>query len=129
VVGLGTDMLPAFYSASSGLALAHRVDSAGDAATVIAAHLALPGAGGMLIVQPPPVDVALDGAEVEDWIADALARAKGEGVRGAAVTPFVLAHVAEASGGQALRANIGLIVNNARMAGAIAVALASRPSS
>jgi pseudouridine-5'-phosphate glycosidase len=129
VVGLGTDVLPAFYSASSGLPLAHRVDSAGDAGAVIAAHLALPGAGGMLLVQPPPVDVALDGAEVEGWIADALARAKGEGVRGAAVTPFVLAHVAQASGGRALRANIGLIVSNARMAGAIAVALASRPSS
>ncbi|MEP6469229.1 MAG: pseudouridine-5'-phosphate glycosidase, partial [Chloroflexota bacterium] len=112
------------------LALAHRVDSAGDAATVIAAHLALPGAGGMLLVQPPPVDVALDGVEVEGWIADGLARAKGEGVRGAAVTPFVLAHVTQAaSGGRALRANIGLIINNARMAGAIAVALASGPSS
>jgi pseudouridylate synthase len=129
VVGLGTDVLPAFYSASSGLALAHRVDSAADAATVIAAHLALPGAGGMLLVQPPPVDVALDGVEVEGWIADALARAHGAGARGAAVTPFVLAHVAQASGGRALRANIGLIVNNARMAGAIAVALAHGPSS
>ncbi|HYN63470.1 MAG TPA: pseudouridine-5'-phosphate glycosidase, partial [Candidatus Limnocylindrales bacterium] len=116
VVGLGTDMLPAFYAASSGLALAHRVDSPADAAGAIAAHMALPGAGGMLLVQPPPADVAMDGAEVETWIADALAEANAKGLRGAAVTPFVLAHVAQASGGRSLRANIGLIVNNARMA-------------
>jgi pseudouridine-5'-phosphate glycosidase len=129
VVGLGTAVLPAFYAASSGLALAHRVDSAADAAAVITAHLALLGAGGMLLVQPPPADVALDGAEVEGWIADALARAGDQGVRGSALTPFVLAHVAQASGGRALRANIGLIINNARMAGAIAVALANGSSS
>jgi pseudouridine-5'-phosphate glycosidase len=70
--------------------------------------------------------VALDGDEVEQWIADGNARAAAQGIRGAAVTPFVLAHVAQASGGRALRANIGLIVANARMAGAIAVALAQR---
>jgi pseudouridine-5'-phosphate glycosidase len=127
VVGLGTGLLPGFYAASSGLALAHRVDSPGHAAAAIAAHLALPGAGGMLLVQPPPTDVALDGMEVEGWIADALARAAADGLRGAAVTPFVLAHVADASGGRSLRANIGLIVNNARTAGAIAVALADGP--
>jgi pseudouridine-5'-phosphate glycosidase len=124
VVGLGTDILPAFYATSSGLALTHRSDSPADAAVAIATHLGLPGAGGMLLVQPPPADVAMDGAEVEAWIADALRLADAEGLRGAAVTPFVLAHVAEASGGQALRANIGLIVNNARVAGAIAMALA-----
>jgi pseudouridine-5'-phosphate glycosidase len=124
VVGLGTDLLPAFYAASSGLALAHRVDSPAQAARAFAAHVALPGAGGMVVVQPPPADVALDGVEVEGWIADALTRAEDEGLRGASVTPFVLAHVAEASGGRSLRANIGLIVNNARTAGAIAVALA-----
>jgi pseudouridine-5'-phosphate glycosidase len=129
VIGLGTHLLPAFYAASSGLALAHRVDSPPEAALAIAAHLGLPGAGGMLLVQPPPADVALDGAEMEGWIAEALSRAEAEGVRGAAVTPFVLAHVAEASGGRSLRANIGLIVNNARAAGAIAVALARMSSS
>jgi len=79
----------------------------------------------MLLVQPPPTDVALDGVEVEGWIAEALARADADGIRGAAVTPFVLAHIAAASGGRSLRANIGLIVNNARTAGAIAVALAT----
>jgi pseudouridine-5'-phosphate glycosidase len=126
IVGIGTGTLPAFYAASSGLPLQHRVDSAGDAAAVVAAHQALPGAGGILLVQPPPPEVALDAEEVERWIAEGVASADEHRIRGAAVTPYVLAHVAEASGGRALRANIGLIVANARMAGSVALALAER---
>ena len=126
VVGIGTDTLPAFYASSSGLALSHRVDSADEAASVAAAHFTLTGAGGLLLVQPPPEELALDADEAEGWIADALAEAESTGVQAGAVTPFVLAAVATASGGRALRANIGLIVNNARTAGAIAVALEGR---
>ena len=124
IVGIGVDDMPAFYAASAGLPLSHRVDSAQGAAAAVAAHLALPGAGGMLLVQPPPADVALAADEVEAWIAEANARAAAQGIRGAAVTPFVLAHVGAASGGRALRANVALIVANARMAGEIAVELA-----
>ena len=124
VVGVGTDAMPAFYAASSGLRLVHRVDSAADAAAVVAAHLALSGAGGILLVQPPPAEVALEAAEAEAWIEEALAAAERDGLRGAAVTPFVLARVADASGGRTLRANVGLIVNNARTAGRIALAMA-----
>jgi pseudouridine-5'-phosphate glycosidase len=127
VVGIGTDELPAFYATTSGLRLAHRVDGAAAAARAVAAHLALPGSGGMLLVQPPPADVALRADEVESWIAAALEDAASRGVTGGAVTPHVLRAVAEASGGRALRANIGLIVNNARTAAAIAVALESAP--
>ena len=93
---------------------------------VIAAHLALPGAGGILVVQPPPADVAIPVAEVDAWIADALAAAEEAGVHGGAVTPFVLGRVAAASGGRTLRANVALIVGNASAAGRIAVALAER---
>ena len=126
VVGVGTSTLPAFYASASGLALNHRVDSPSGAAAVAAAHFALRGAGGLLFVQPPPEELALDAGEVEGWIADALVQAEATGVHGAAMTPFVLAAVARASGGRALQANIGLIINNARTAGAIAVALAGR---
>lgn len=124
VLGYETGELPAFYSASSGLSLPHRVDGPRAAARAVAAHLALPGAGGVLLVQPPPADVALPAKEVEGWIVEALAAATAADVRGGSVTPFVLGHVARASEGRALRANIGLIVNNARAAGEIAVALA-----
>jgi pseudouridine-5'-phosphate glycosidase len=129
VVGLGTDELPAFYAATSGLRLDHRVDDAEAAARAIAAHLALPGSGGILLVQPPPAEVAIPDHEVQAWIDAALAAAAADGIRGGAVTPFVLRQVAEASGGRALRANIGLIVANARSAGEIAVRLAARDAS
>jgi pseudouridine-5'-phosphate glycosidase len=124
VVGLGVDELPAFYARSSGLALQHRADSAAEAASALAAHLSLPGAGGILLVQPPPAELALEATEVEAWIADAVMAAERDGLRGGEVTPFVLAHIAAASGGRALAANIGLIVNNARAAGAVAELLA-----
>jgi pseudouridine-5'-phosphate glycosidase len=123
VVGLDVDELPGFYSTSTGLRLAHRVDGAREAAAAIRSHRSLPGAGGILLVQPPPADLALDAAEVEEWIADGLRDAEERGVRGGAVTPHLLAFVARASGGRTLAVNIGLIVNNARAGGAIASAL------
>jgi pseudouridine-5'-phosphate glycosidase len=128
VIGYATGELPAFYAATAGLPLSHRVDDPAGAAAVIAAHRGVPGSGGLLFVQPPPSDVALDGQEVEAWISAALRDAVAVGVRGAAVTPHVLAHIARASGGRALRANVALIVNNAATAGRIAVALVSHRS-
>jgi pseudouridylate synthase len=123
VIGYGVDELPAFYSTASGLSLPHRVDSPAAAAAAIVAHRSLPGAGGLLIAQPPPADLALPTAEVEAWIADALADADARGIRGGAVTPHLLAWLARASDGRTLAVNIGLIVNNARTAGAVASAL------
>jgi pseudouridine-5'-phosphate glycosidase len=123
VVGYGVDELPAFYSVSSGLRLAHRVDGPEPAAAVIAAHRSIPGAGGMLIVQPPPAELAIDAPEVDAWIAQAMRDADAHGIRGGAVTPHLLGFIARASEGRTLRVNIGLIVNNARTAGRIASAL------
>jgi pseudouridine-5'-phosphate glycosidase len=123
VIGFKVDELPAFYSTSSGLPLPHRVESAEEAAAVIGLHLAIPGAGGILVVQPPPAELAIPFDEVETWIEDALREANAQHVTGGAVTPFVLSRVAERSGGRTLTTNIGLIVNNARTAARIAVAL------
>jgi pseudouridylate synthase len=123
VVGLGTDELPAFYSRSSGLPLAHAVATPAEAARVAHAHRSVPGSAGLLIVQPPPPEVAIPAEDMNGWITAALAMAEKQGVRGAAVTPFLLAHVAEASDGRALRANIGLIVANAGAAAEVAVEL------
>jgi pseudouridine-5'-phosphate glycosidase len=128
VVGLGVDEVPAFYATTSGLPVPHRVDGPGEAAAAIAAHFSIPGAAGMLLVQPPPADLAIPADEIEGWIAEALRAAEDAEIAGGGVTPFVLTHVARASEGRALRANIGLIITNARMAGAIAVELANRSS-
>jgi pseudouridylate synthase len=123
VVGYGTDDLPAFYGTTSGLRLPHRVDGPGAAAAAIAAHRSIPGAGGILIVQPPPADLAIEPDEVEAWIEAALDDAQRQGIRAGALTPHLLGFLARASGGRTLSVNIGLIVANARTAGTIAAAL------
>lgn len=124
VVGLGVTEFPAFYTASSGLVVPHSVPDAAAAAAAIDAHLALPGAAGILIVQPPPADVALNPLEVGRWIRQAVADADRNGVSGGRVTPFLLARIVELSEGRTLRTNVALIVNNARTAARIAVARA-----
>ncbi|HEY8921724.1 MAG TPA: pseudouridine-5'-phosphate glycosidase [Candidatus Limnocylindria bacterium] len=124
VIGLGVDELPAFYSAGSGLRLAHRVEGPAEAAAVLALHLAIDGSHGILFVQPPPADLAIPSNEVASWLDLANADLARQGIRGGAVTPFLLGRVAQLSDGRALRTNIGLIVNNARTAARLAVALA-----
>ncbi|MEO8639498.1 MAG: pseudouridine-5'-phosphate glycosidase [Chloroflexota bacterium] len=124
VIGLGVGELPAFYSASSGLRLAHRVEGPSEAATVLAIHLAIEGSNGILFVQPAPADLAIPSNEVASWLDVAHADAARQGIRGGAVTPFLLGRIAELSNGRTLRTNIGLIVNNARTAARVAVSLA-----
>ena len=98
-----------------------RVESAGEAAALAAAHWELVG-GGLLLGRPP--DETLD--DVEPLIERALAEAESAGVHGQAVTPFVLSFLHRESGGRTLRANRDLIVANARLAGEIAAADAER---
>jgi pseudouridine-5'-phosphate glycosidase len=124
VVGVGTDELPSFYALSSGLALEHRVEDAAQAAALMRARFDALSQGGLVLALPPPAATALPGDEVERWIAAALAAAEAQGVRGKAVTPFLLAHLSRASGGRSLAANLALLEHNAAFAGAVAVAYA-----
>lgn len=125
VVGYGTGVFPAFYSPDSGLPVTARVDSAAETAAVWRAHRRYGGAGGMLLVVPPPAEVALPRDQVERAIERALARATASGVRGQQVTPFLLAAVAEETHGESMRTNIALLRQNARVAAQVAAALAS----
>jgi pseudouridine-5'-phosphate glycosidase len=122
VVGYGTDELPAFYVRSSGLPLAHRVDDALAAARVVREQLAR-GAG---IVIAVPIDAAdaLDRSEAEAQVDGAIEAAERQGVRGAALTPFLLGRLSDATGGRSLAANLSLLRMNARVAAQIALALA-----
>lgn len=124
VVGYGTDELPAFYSARSGIPVDVRVDDADEAAALWRAHrdFGLPGA--MLLCVPPPPAHALQADQIDGAIAGALDRARREGIRGKEVTPFLLRAVAEATGGRSLEANVALLLNNARVAASVAVAVA-----
>jgi len=131
VVGYSTNEFPAFYSRESNLPLQHRVDTPEEAARLLRIHRDLgwlgPGTtAGMLIVNPPPVENALSRAEVESLISAAVAAAEAAGIRGKAVTPFLLEQLARNSGGKTLQSNIALLVSNARLAAGIAVAYSYR---
>ena len=126
LVGYRVAELPAFYSTSSGLPLVHRVEDPEQAAAVLATHRSIAGNGGLLFLQPPPAELAIPLDEVEAWIEMATRDAAAHRITGGGVTPHVLSYLAEASEGRTLRANIGLIVNNARTAALIAVAVARR---
>ncbi len=125
VVGYRTDAFPAFYARSSGLALETRVDTPEAAAGLMRAQAALGLESAILFANPPPAASALDPEELEGWIRGALAQAEAAGLHGKAVTPYLLARLAEASGGRSLAANEALIRANAALGGAIAVAYAA----
>jgi pseudouridine-5'-phosphate glycosidase len=123
VIGYGTDELPAFYSHQSGLAIDTRADSPDQVAAIIRARRSLGLPGGELVAVPVPTADELPRAEAEAAIARATHLADEAGLHGAAVTPFVLAKIADLTEGRSQRANIALLLNNARVAARIAQAL------
>lgn len=125
VVGYRTDELPGFLTRSAGLRLEHRVDSPAEAARLVRAHRGLGLPGAIVLVQPVPEESAMDPAPLDAAMARALDEARRAGIAGKALTPFLLGSVREATEGRSLRANCDLLVANARLAGEVAVALAS----
>jgi pseudouridine-5'-phosphate glycosidase len=126
VVGYGTNEFPAFYSRSSGLPVDVRCDTPEEVAAIVRARDALKLPGGILVAVPVPTEDELPASEAEDAIVRALAEAEAQGITGKAVTPFLLARVSGLTGEASLRANVALLLNNARVASAIAVALSKR---
>ena len=122
VLGYRVDTLPLFYAAAGGPPVSARVESPDEAARIARGHWDL-GGGGLLLGRPP--DEPLD--DVEPLIERALAAADDESVSGQAVTPFVLAYLHRESGGRTQHANKALVAQNARLAGEIAAAAASKP--
>ncbi|MGI9602818.1 MAG: pseudouridine-5'-phosphate glycosidase, partial [Acidimicrobiales bacterium] len=125
VLGYGCDELPAFYSPWSGCSLTTRVESATEVAAVATAHWSLAG-GGVLTTVPIPAAAAIERTELDGILTTALERAAREGLRGAAITPVILAETARLSEGRSVTANLALAENNARVAAQIAGALSSR---
>jgi len=123
VLGYRTDELPAFFCRSSGLKLDARLDNPADIAAVMRAQWnGSLGGGGLLVCNPIPEAHALPRAVVDAAIDTALAEAAQQGIAGKAVTPFLLARVNALTGGNSLAANVELVLDNARLAAAIAVA-------
>ncbi|KJV09414.1 pseudouridine-5'-phosphate glycosidase [Elstera litoralis] len=126
VIGYQTDRFPPFYARTSDLPVDHRAESAAEIAAILAAKWALGLDGGAVIANPAPAETALPADEIETYIAQAIAEARAQGVRGKAETPFLLKRITELTGGRSLAANIALVENNAHLGAAIAVALAGR---
>jgi pseudouridine-5'-phosphate glycosidase len=124
VVGYRTDAFPAFYVRDSAPALpvSARVDSAEEAASLFAAHVRL-GGGGAVLAQPCPPELAVSAEEFDSWLAAAESAAQAARVTGPRLTPFLLAFLADLSGGRTLAANRALILANARLAAEVACRL------
>jgi pseudouridine-5'-phosphate glycosidase len=122
VVGYRTNRFPAFYVEDSGLPLQSRVDAPAEAARLMQVHWEMELPSGIVFCNPPPSASALGKQEADEWIAQALQSAAAGGIRGKAVTPFLLDYLAKASRGQTLATNIALLVHNARVAAQIAKA-------
>jgi pseudouridylate synthase len=123
VLGWDCDELPAFYSRKSGLDVDEKVTSAAEVAKVVAIRNDLGLTAAVLVVVPVPAENELPGPEVESLLQAAMKEASAAGIRGKAVTPYLLSKLAENSNGRTLAANIALLENNARVAAEIATAL------
>ncbi|GAA1899032.1 pseudouridine-5'-phosphate glycosidase [Lapillicoccus jejuensis] len=125
VLGYRTDRFPGFYLSDSGYAVPWRVDSAREAAAVAHARsLLATDSAGVVLAQPLPLDRQVDPALHDRLVTEGLATLEAEGVTGKDVTPRLLELFHERSGGESLRANVELVLANARLAGEVAVELA-----
>jgi pseudouridylate synthase len=125
VVGFQTETFPAFYSRSSGLPVDIVVQSAAEAASLAMHHWQTGSTSAVLVCVPVPEVFEMSNDEVERATEEATRLAEASGIRGKAVTPFLLSQLKEISAGKSLQTNRALLVNNASIAAQIAVSLAS----
>jgi pseudouridine-5'-phosphate glycosidase len=123
VIGYRTDELPAFYTSRSGLKLEAWADSAAEIARIARIKWDLGLTGGIVVTVPPPPEADLPPQEIEKAISRALAAAAQAGVKGKAVTPFLLNAVRLETEGKSLATNVALLKNNVSIAAEIALAL------
>ena len=122
VIGFGTEELPAFYTRKSGFCVDYRIDTEQELAAVFRAQSDLGMKGGMLVCNPIPEEYAMPKEVIDRAIDQAIAECEAKGIHGKATTPFLLARVAELTGGDSLASNIRLVLNNAKVAAQTAAA-------
>lgn len=125
VIAYGQDEFPAFWSRSSGLKAPLRMDSAAEIARAQTMRRALGLSGGQLVANPVPVEAEIPHEVIDPVIEQALAEAAAQHIHAKEVTPFLLARIFELTEGRSLETNIALVLNNARLAAAIAAELAA----
>ena len=122
VIGYGTEELPAFYTRQSGFGVDYRMDSPEELAAAFKASHDMNLKGGMLVTNPIPEEYAMPLDTINAAIDQAIAECEAQGIHGKATTPFLLARVAELTGGDSLASNIRLVYNNAKLAAQTAAA-------
>jgi pseudouridine-5'-phosphate glycosidase len=120
VISVGQAELPGFFARSAGFAAPHTVPDVARAAAMVGVHLGLGLGSGVLVCTPVPREAALPDDVARDAVEHAVADAEAAAVRGPALTPWLLARIAELTAGRSIRANTALIVNDARVAGELA---------
>lgn len=120
VIGYKTDEFPAFYSRESGLGVSARLDSPEEVADFAKAHWNLGMKSGILVTNPIPETESISKSKMEPIIAKASAEAIEQGIHGQKLTPFLLNRIGELTRGKSLKANLALLLNNARLAAEIA---------
>ena len=125
VVGYGTKELPAFYTRTSGFQVAYRMDTPKELAEAFKTQNDLGFKGGMLVTNPIPEEYAMPLETINAAIDQAIAESVEKGIHGKETTPFLLARVAELTGGNSLASNIQLVYNNAKVAAQTAAIYAS----
>ena len=122
VIGFGTKELPAFYTRQSGFGVDYRIDTPEELAAAFKAGHEMGLKSGMLVTNPIPEEYAMPRAVIDAAIAQAIAECNEKGIKGKETTPFLLARVAELTGGDSLSSNIKLVFNNDKVAALTAVA-------
>ncbi|MCD7858894.1 MAG: pseudouridine-5'-phosphate glycosidase [Firmicutes bacterium] len=122
VIGYGTQELPAFYTRSSGFGVDYCIDTPEELARAFRVQRELGLKGGMLVTNPIPEEYSMPNAVIDEAIDRAIAECSAQGIHGKATTPFLLARVAELTGGDSLASNIRLVYNNAALAARTACA-------
>jgi pseudouridine-5'-phosphate glycosidase len=123
VIGYGTDDFPAFYSRKSGLDVSTTLDDPKDVVEFAKAHWEAGLQSAVLVANPVPERDAIPSKEMEPLIEQAVKAAKEEGKHGKEVTPFLLDYLSQLTKGKSMRANLALLLNNARLGAQIAKAL------
>jgi len=123
VIGYGTDKFPAFYSRESGLGVSHRLNSPQDIVEFARTHWSTGLQSAVLVVNPIPLTDAIAKSRRDPVIERASSEAKEQKVHGKELTPFLLKRISELTKGESMKANLALLLNNARLAAQIAKAL------
>ena len=126
VVGYQTSRFPAFWLSDSGYDLDWRVDSADEIADIMAARDAFGEPSALLVANPLPAALQLDPGVLDDAMGEALALASEQGIRGKAVSPFLLDRIQQVTGGVSVDVNLNIARGNIELAGQIATSWAAR---